>query len=404
MAFRRRIRRRFKRFVRRGRRSFGKRRFTRRSLRFRGFRRGRRYGRRSSRRRFGGRTRIASKSTRSSGNVGQRYARFNVRVNRESTRYFPFTDSEIYGSRCVYWSHESSVPKGQFVQLDTSTKAITVPGALAPSNTTALLQGTLCGYITVSLNDVLATLDLDRLLQYSHYRIKRITYRVRDTRAVPVARVGIDFQGPGGTVPEVALVNTSMTGQFIRQEPMSNTLVSAKQSPYEQVRNWPSVRNIAKFRSWRPGRANSLSMVCDATEDYFYMENNVRAQQLSNLAGSGGNGYQPRQLWDAPGVTLAVDQNRYVKRRRFRWSRMFTRYQVGNSLNILLSDIKLAHGVQILVREGTYSRQSVPYMNVDCRFSIEFRSDGRSNLLQDYIQAVDPAVPFLFPFTNTMAY
>lgn len=185
---------------------------------------------------------------------------------------------------------------------------------------------------------------------------------------------------------------------------MSNTLVSGKLSPYEQVRNWPSVRNIAKFRSWRPGRANSLSMVCDATEDYFYMENNVRAQQLSNLAGSGGNGYQPRQLWDAPGVTLAVDQNRYVKRRRFRWSRMFTRYQVGNSLNILLSDIKLAHGVQILVREGTYSRQSVPYMNVDCRFSIEFRSDGRSNLLQDYIQAVDPAVPFLFPFTNTMAY
>lgn len=398
MPYRRRFGRRFIRSRRpkfsrvgRGRRMLRGRRFSR-------VRRGR--GKRTSiRRSRKSRTRRASRSTRSSGNIGYDYRRLSRQVLFSSANNFPFLSVPDSGRLCIAWSLSNAIPKGQFISTIDGT--ISGPTALVPAVTQTPLDYTLSGYLSFCLADFpKANGDVD-FNSYGYYRIRKITYTIRDRRSDYVATLGNTVPGGIGVCPEVQLVNTSKTGQFVMPYELANVggVTNQMEDVFNQVLNWPSSRNISKRRFWRAGRNNVLSMTIDPTEDYVHDDQSNRVRQISGAANPSSllNGYEPAQFWDSPAVTADIDAGRTVKRRRFRWTNMWSRARSGNNYVVVLRDDKLAHGVQINVRRGTYTAQTLPYMSTSVSMQVEFRQ--RHGCSTGTMPTALTTSVYLFPFT-----
>lgn len=377
MPYRRRFGRRIRRFRRRYGRRLAGRRFGRGSFRFRfgrrrfGFRR--RY-RRSAR--PGGRTRRASRSARSSGNGGSTYSKRTIRLDTDPAKYFPFPSDNSTGKYCVVWRPALNLA-ADVLGVDPTTKAIVAPAAYTPSANTTLLPGTLAGYLAYSLEELLEFMPTEQLNISTHYRIRRIRVRISDSRGTSVLLPGTTVAGNFGGCPEVALVNTSKSGQFASR--LADNVINPqdRDDPWVILSNYKSVRNIAKFARFQNGKCRSLTMIVDPTEDYVYTEAGLRVQSESAAPVGATNGYPPSYFYSNPG-TLAIDEYRVAGRRRFRWSRLYHKYLSGANLVAVLDDTKLAQGVQIMVKGGTYSAATLPYMKVETWITVEFKNTGRS--------------------------
>jgi len=345
------------------------------------------------------RTRRASRSTRSSGNVGYDYRRLTRQVVLLAANHFPFTSDPDTGRICIAWYPNAGYPKGQHIVL--TDGAITAPTALVASANQLPLPYTLSGYLAFCLADFpKSDSDVD-FNAYGYYRIRKITYTIRDARSDYVATIGNTVPGPVGVCPRVQLVNTSKTGQFVAPVELGSVggTFSNQEDPFNQVLNWQSQRNMSKTRYWRAGRMNKLSMTIDPTEDYVHDDQSNRVRQITGAAypNDPENGYEPAQFWDSPGVTAAIDQGRTVKRRRFRWTNMWSRAAIGTSYIAVLRDDKLAHGVQVNVLRSTYTNQTLPYMNATASVQVEFRQ-RHGTALSNMANATTSGV-WLYPFT-----
>lgn len=170
---------------------------------------------------------------------------------------------------------------------------------------------------------------------------------------------------------------------------------SAVSDPFIQLESASNVRNIAKIRNFMSGARSTMSVIVEPTEDYVYQEQNMRVQQVSNDALDAASGYQPRNFFDAPGVTAPIDSMRTVRRRKFRWSKLWTRAVVGSNIVAVFNDDKFAHGFQIMVQAGSYSASTFPYLGVEIRASIEFKHDQGWGAIGD----VTASSGYLFPYT-----
>lgn len=197
------------------------------------------------------------------------------------------------------------------------------------------------------------------------------------------------------------LVNTSRSGQFVMPYDVNNAAVATDivDSPWVQALNCPNHRNIVLKKSLTGGRRTTFSMTVMPTEEYLYLDTNRHVTQVTNgdvtsPFGSDSNNGSPYNILAL--IAGTAPQDAQIRRRRFRWTRLWTRYLSGNDSLLILNDDKFAHGVQFMIRERSFTRQNLPYFDVHVRASIEFR--GRHG------QTLGPTTAgnsgqYLFPFT-----
>lgn len=197
------------------------------------------------------------------------------------------------------------------------------------------------------------------------------------------------------------IVNTSKTGQFTipySLQDNSSAFVPDVDDPWCQAENYPSARNILKRKIFYSGRPNSLSMEVDPTEDYVYIDNSNRVAAVSNVIDS-ANGFSPRDLL-MPGTSIEQAGDISIRRRRFRWTKLWTRVpgSSGNDIIAVLRDDKLAHGVQVMVKRSTYTPQNLPYLGVHCTLSVEFRG-AHQEINPAVMLSAKTSTSWLFPYT-----
>lgn len=212
------------------------------------------------------------------------------------------------------------------------------------------------------------------------------------------------------------LVNTSKVGQFVMPLSMADTTttVTDMDSPWWQVMNYPSVRNIAQVKRMSPLRQTVLRMKVNATEDYIRNESEGATDFGPTAPPMGGIeqpwlNLDPQQsaigLYSAQASTGGAGAIRAARfqmgRRRFRWTRQWLLWHSSNAANIpnylyVRNDRKLAHGVQFMVKEFSYWQSTVPYFNVSITAQVEFRG----KLLQQLASNITNGTAVMFPFTN----
>lgn len=308
----------------------------------------------------------------------------------------------------------SATVRGTFTatQSNQVVGALTNPTYLIPGNGQTPLPYNICGYYAVQLADLHAFRG-DSYEQFREYRIK--SFRISFTSRMPMwtgnPGGGTFSAGPDGT--EVMLVNTSKTGQFILPFAMSDTTSTCllPDSPWFQVMNYPSVRNIAKITRMSTRRMTKLSMKVDCTEDYIRNEDQgvTWSGPADVISGGVFNGVSPQESaigafssTAAGGHAARVRAGRFqMGRRRFRWTKQWLLFDNSDAISssqylFIRNDTKAAHGVQFMVRELTYWQSTVPYFNVSITAQIEFR--GR--LLQRLPEDVGIGESVLFPYTT----
>jgi len=389
--------------------------YRRRSSRFKRFRRGvrrvggrkRRFGRRRvSRRvrRVGRATRryaYPSKSTRSSGNIGQNYLRINRVVETASLTTFPFTSAHSVGRICVAWWQGATgiAPRGVEVVVSSSSGTITVPATLQPAFSANPSDYTIAGYYSVSLGDVGEQLS-DNYEQYAKYRIRSVTYSFTDTSAVPVHSSGVSSEGASiRNAVEACLVNTGKTGQYVMPFALADTAnpASSVDNPWYQAINSPSHANNTMRRFIFCGKTRRMSMRTVPMEEYVTNDNTTSVAEQSYLAAA--NGYNPQDIMTQSNQGTPYAQGWVVKRRKFRWTNLWVRAydSIGGAIVPVLRNNKRAHGVQIMIKNKTYTTENVPYFTVRCNMSVEFK-DRQGQFFSSAMQNSGIG-NFLFPYT-----
>lgn len=392
-----------------------------RPTRFKRFRRGIRriggkkrrggFGRRGSigfrRRRFTGvkKRSVPRGKTRSSGNIGNNYQRISRILETNSTQQFPFSSLPAFGRNSIAWSTvplAGGIPRGQHITVS-SAGVISTPAALAPAVGSVGLDYVLAGYYAVQLTDITPFLG-DNFRQFSMYRIRSVTYTFTDTSATAI--YGASGLAQGNSIRnavECMLINTSKSGEFITPLAMADVATSllSTDNPWYQAENYPSCREIVKKRFIQMGKHQKLQMKITPTEDY--VKNTFERDVPTNSSTSdwSANGQsQPQFLWRGQ-IAAATDDGRafVVKRRPFRWSQLWLRYYDGSNIVPIMNDVKKAHGVQIMVRNKTYTSENLPYFTVQINVSVEFK--GRQ---QQYVGGNMGTVGaaqsgYMFPFT-----
>lgn len=211
------------------------------------------------------------------------------------------------------------------------------------------------------------------------------------------------------------LVNTSKVGQFVMPIPINDTIAGASDmdSPWYQVLNYPSVRNIALVKRMSPSRQTVLRMKVNATEDYIRLESQgVGTSHPVQFTTTGledpWNTAVPTDVIadysasDASVPAAKIRAARFqVGRRRFRWTRQWLLWESASAPDVpnllyVRNDRKQAHGVQFMVKEMTYWQSTVPYFNVSITAQVEFRG----KLMQQSIRSITNASQVMFPYTN----
>lgn len=213
------------------------------------------------------------------------------------------------------------------------------------------------------------------------------------------------------------LVNTSKVGQFTLPCPVNDvtTALTAMDSPWNQVLNYPSARNISTVKRLLPGRQTILRMKVDCTEDYVKRGGDDTVAWsyplTSALTGVEAtfNGLSPSAQWyiqyAANAASTSAQSLRAAQiqagRRRFRWTKQWLLWSSSTSGDVpymlyIRNDRKAAHGVQFMVKENTYWQSTVPYFNVHITAQVEFRG----KLLQQLDDKVSINSQILFPWSN----
>lgn len=347
------------------------------------------------------RTRRASSSQKSSGNIGLQYRRISRRLDSDSTTRFPFEGSSTLGRLCyAYWLGATGTARVGRITLAADTTVAT-PTYLTGTPTNAPVPATIAAYYAFCLADVPVfdgELGWDT---FGWYRIRKIRLTLLDGRSLNTNGASTSYGGPVADAAEVMLVNTSKTGQFVGPFSLNDVTSAAvpTDDPWLLAENYPNRRNILKRSYLGALTKKSLSMVVDPTEDYVTNDSSNRITSLSTQTEDGLSGWYPQRAWPGntdDGTKPAIN----VRRRRFRWTKLWVRSQVGNDIVSYLRDDKLAHGLQVMVRRSTYSTANLPYLRVHCTMSVEFRGHAMGNT-NAYV-AVLTTGPRLFPFTNSM--
>lgn len=303
------------------------------------------------------------------------------------------------------------IVRGAFITGTGDIGAISAPAALVPANGSTPVQYTLSGYYNFRLSDF-PVFDGDTFSQFKEYRIR--SFRVTLTDRMPVwtsvAGGGNFSTGPGCT--EVMLVNTSKTGEFVMPISMGNTAlaVTAAADPWNQVLNYPSVRNIAMVKKLSAHKPVTLSLKVDAMENYVTRQyEDVDFQGPLASTGYEFSGITPQTaFYGTAGASAAstagqqMNSARFkMKRRRFRWTNQWLMFQstTGSddpNLIYIRNDDKVAHGCQMMVKALSYWTSSLPYFDVAVTMSVEFRG----KLMQRAMIPITNSSSMLFPWTN----
>lgn len=173
-------------------------------------------------------------------------------------------------------------------------------------------------------------------------------------------------------------------------------------NPWNQVESWPSSRNIRDAKFVQMGKHKKFSMTTLPYEDYVVNQQTNNIMMQSYIAVDSPASTLPYRaalgLTDA-GAFTGVQQSAFVvKRRRFRWTNLWSRYYDGTNIVNVLRDTKRAHGVQMMVKQNTYTTENVPYFSVMVSASIEFK-DRRPMASSANFATTTAAGNFLYPFT-----
>lgn len=211
------------------------------------------------------------------------------------------------------------------------------------------------------------------------------------------------------------VVNTSKTGQFVMPYNLDYTGGRTHEDdPWYQVLNYPNVRNISYIKRQMSGKPKSIRIKVNATEDYVRAETQgaepmgpADSFSVTNDDIFGGTdpqfNYTDRTTAAAGSSTAAKTlAGRFsMGRRRFRWTKQWLLWENSNGASPTMylwirNDLKFAHGVQVMIKAGTYWRSTLPYFNTSINVNVEFR--GR--LLQRLNPQVAIGDRVLFPYTN----
>lgn len=385
-----------------------------RGRRFPRVRRGRRLLRRSGYRRSKPsqlrRTRRASTSTRSSGNINKDYCRVSRRIEEVNARQFPTIGQPASSRFSIAWyTGTAATPRGQVIDSTGDLGTITSPAALSPGTGQTPLPYTIAGYYSVNLGDI-PEFSGDNFANYRYYRIK--SFRVSLTSRTPVftAVPGQTYAAYGAGGTEVMLVNTGKSGEFVLNCPLTDTahIITQENNPWNQVLNRGNVKEISVKKRIRTDRATTLSMKVNAMETYVYQE----PVQFSIMGPASDTAIEPAFLSVLPpqqAVSLSGTAVAYgntparfcFKRRPFRWTRQWLQWWnpsgIGDQVMYIRNDLKRADGIQVMIRDNTYMQSSLPYFNVNITVQIEFKQPSIVPVDQTDILIGDS---LLFPFTN----
>lgn len=397
---RRRIRRRSirRRPLRRSRVSIGVRRIRRSRY---GLRRLRRFRRGYRRRGSLARVRRASFSKRSTGFRGNSYFRKMVRLDTVAAKSFPFDDaSATPRSRCLFWPLGTLTvarPGCDEVAYTATTGSITAPAEVATSGSLSTVNGDLTAFINVNLSDIIPA-TLSDFGTYGQYRIRRMRYTLIDRAALPVSTVnGVVTNNFSVNNAEVSLVNTSRIGEvvgFYGFDSLSGvpTILDVPSGQLSQLRNR---RNVCRTKHFMSGRRQSLSLSVNCTEDYVKRyDDDFNAMSVYSFT---PNVLNADPVYAFNNVSLASDSHGLGFRRRpFRWTRLYATYKSGGVLYTLLNDIKIAHGIEVIVRNNTYTPSNPPCFQAILTVTLEFR-----NYRTTYNTSGRNA-QLMYPWTSTM--
>lgn len=341
--------------------------------------------------------------------------RLSRRIEGYNTQQFPTLGTTSSTRFTVAWNATNSGIAGPVLAGTLGQYGpITSPAAFVPGNGQVPLNYNLCGYYSVVLGDLHAFAG-DSYEQFKEYRIRKVTYTFTNRMPTYTGNPGGGNFSAGPEGAEVMIVNTSKTGQFVMPRSMSENVLgneTHEDYPWYQVLNYPNCRNISKVYRLKSGRATTIRMTVDATEDYIasQVQDVSSTEPVSSLVFTGDSymGMTPQNAaigtYTANSGSLqwskTLAARHQMKRRRFRWTRQWLLWVSSSvetpSMLYVRNDLKRAHGIQFMVKAGTYWQSTLPYFNVSITMQVEFR--GR--LLQQLPSTIPPTADVLFPYTN----